>query len=129
MTDTTSPPTDRLHTVTVVFASLVVALPLLVGQVIEAGFDAVNPAHVDPSQDLAYLRELLGFSVGFLGLLLLTVVALIVTLFRRERRLAAIALPLTILAVQLIVGLLALIMTGVVDSVEDSYVNTLSQLR
>ena len=45
MTDTTSPPTDRLHTVTVVFASLVVALPLLVGQVIEAGFDAAFFLH------------------------------------------------------------------------------------
>ena len=125
MTDTTPAPPSRLHTVTVVLASLVIGLPMLFGKFIEAAIDAANPADVDVSQDLAYLRELLGFSFGFLGLLLLIIAALIVTLYRRERRFSAIALPVTILAVQLAVGLLVLLMTGIVDGIEDAYSSTL----
>ena len=122
MTDTAPTHSSRLHTVTTVFASLLIPLPLLFGKLIEAGLDAANPADVDVSQDLAYLRELLGFSFGFLGLLVLVIAALIVTLYRRERRFSAIALPVTILVVQIAVGLLLLVMTGVVDGIEDAYV-------
>jgi len=126
MTNMTPTPSTSLHTAATVFASLLIPLPLLVGKLIEAGLDAANPADVDVSQDLAYLRELLGFSFGFLGLLLLVIAALIVTLYRRERRFGAIALPVTILIVQIVVGLLLLVMTGVVDSIEDAYVLSLS---
>ena len=122
MTDTAPTHSSRLHTVATVFASLLIPLPLLFGKLIEAGLDAANPADVDVSQDLAYLRELLGFSFGFLGLLVLVIAALIVTLYRRERRFSAIALPVTILVVQIAVGLLLLVMTGVVDGIEDTYV-------
>jgi len=125
MTDTTPTPPSRMHTVTVVLASLVIGLPMLFGKLIEAAIDAANPADVDVSQDLAYLRELLGFSFGFLGLLLLIIAALIVTLYRRQHRFSAIALPVTILAVQLAVGLLVLLMTGIVDGIEDAYSSTL----
>ena len=125
MTETPSPHSTRLHTVTVVLASLVIALPMLFGKVIEAAIDSANPAHVDVSQDLAYLRELLGFSFGFLGLLLLIIAALIVTLYRRAHRFSAIALPVTVLVVQLVVGLLVLLMTGIVDGIEDAYVGAL----
>ena len=125
MTDTTPTPPGRLYTVTVVLSSLVIALPMLFGKLIEAGIDAANPAIVDVSLDLAYLRELLGFSFGFLGLLLLIFAALLVHLYRREHRFAAIALPLTVFIVQLIVGILVLLMTGVVDSIEDAYSSTL----
>ena len=125
MSQTVPTPTNRLHTVATVFASLVIALPLLVSTIIEAGLDAANPADVNVSQDLAYLRELLGFGFGFLGLLLVIVAALIATLYRRERRFNAIALPVTILVVQVVVGVMLLVMTGVVDSIEDAYVRSL----
>lgn len=126
MSTMTPTPTTSLHTAATVFASLLIPLPLLVGKLIEAGLDAANPADVDVSQDLAYLRELLGFSFGFLGLLLLVIAALIVSLYRRDRRFGAIALPVAILAVQVVVGVLLLVMTGVVDSIEDAYVLSLS---
>ena len=117
MTEVTPPTTSRLHTATVVLSSLVIALPMLFGKIIEAVIDSANPAKVDISQDLAYLRELLGFSFGFLGLLLLIIAALIVHLYRRDGR-HAIALPVIILAAQLVAGLLVLLMTGLVDSIE-----------
>jgi len=126
MTNMTPTPTPSLHTAATVFASLLIPLPLLVGKLIEAGLDAANPANVDVSQDLAYLRELLGFSFGFLGLLLLIIAALIVTLYRRDRRFSTIALPVTILVVQIVVGVLLLVMTGVVDAIDDAYVLSLS---
>jgi hypothetical protein len=117
MTDATPPRLSRLHTATVVLSSLVIPLPLLFGKIIEAAIDSANPANVDVSQDLAYLRELLGFGFGFLGLLLLIIAALIVHLYRRNGR-HAIALPIVILAAQLVVGVLVLLMTGVVDNIE-----------
>ena len=126
MTEPTPTPTSGLHSIAVVLASLLIPLPMLVGKILEAALDSANPAHVDVSQDLAYLRELLGFSFGFLGLLLLIIVALIVTLYRRSRRFSAIALPVTILVVQIVAGLLVLVFTGVVDSIEDAYVGALS---
>ena len=126
MTNMTPTRTASLHTAATVFASLLVPLPLLVGKLIEAGLESVNPADVDVSHDLAYLRELLGFSFGFLGLLLLIITTLIVTLYSRERRFGAIVLPLTIVVVQIVVGLLLLVMTGVVDSIEDAYVSSLT---
>lgn len=122
MTVTTPTPPSRLYTFTVVLSSLVIALPMLFGKVIEAAIDAANPANVDVSQGLAYLRELLGFGFGFLGVLLLIIAALIVHLHRRGH---SIALPLTILIVQLVVGVLVLLMTGVVDGIEDAYSSTL----
>lgn len=118
MTVTTPTQPNRLYTFTVILSSLVIALPMLFGKLIEAAIDAANPANVDVSQDLAYLRELLGFSFGFLGVLLLIIAALIVHLHRRGH---SIAMPLTILIVQLAVGLLVLLMTGVVDGIEDAY--------
>jgi len=123
MTATTPTPPSRLYTLTVILSSLVIALPMLFGKVIEAAIDAANPANVDVSQGLAYLRELLGFGFGFLGVLLLIIAALIVHLRRRGH---SIALPLTILIVQLVVGLLVLLMTGVVDGIEDAYSSTLA---
>jgi O-antigen/teichoic acid export membrane protein len=125
MTDTTPTQSTRLHTATVVLSSLIIALPMLFGKLVEAAIDAANPAKVDVSQDLAYLREVLGFGFGFLGLLLLVVAAFIVTLYRRNRRFSAIALPVIVLVVQLAVGLLLLLMTGVVNGIEDAYSSTL----
>lgn len=122
MTATTPSQPSRLYTFTVILSSLVIALPMLFGKLIEAAIDAANPANVDVSQDLAYLRELLGFGFGFLGVLLLIIAALIVHLHRRGH---SIALPLTILIVQLVVGLLVLLMTGVVDGIEDAYSSSL----
>jgi hypothetical protein len=126
MTDTTPTRPSRLYTATVVLSSLVIALPMLFGKLIEAAIDAANPAKVDVSQDLAYLRELLGFSFGFLGILLLIVIALIVQRYRKHRSFSAIALPVIVLVAQLVVGLLVLLMTGVVDGIEDAYSSTLA---
>lgn len=125
MSDTTPAPPASLHTVTVVLSSLVIPLPTLLGKIIEAALDSTNPAQVNVGHDLAYLRELLVFSFGFFGVLLLIVVALIAQLYRRESRFSAIALPVTILVVQLIFGVLVLITTGVIDSIEDAYVTSL----
>lgn len=112
---------DRLHTWAVVLSSLVIPLPLIVGALVEAILDSTNPEKVDVTQDLAYLRELLGSSFGSLGILLVSIVALLVTLYLRERTLNALALPLVILAVQVVVGIALLILTGVVDGIENSY--------
>jgi len=124
MTETASPVrrSSRLQTWAVVLSSLVIPLPLLVSATTEAILDSLNPADVDVTQGLAYLRELLGVGFGSLGLLLVAIVVVFVLIYRRERTLDALALPLLILGVQIVVGVTLLVMTGIVDGAEDAWV-------
>jgi len=123
MTETASPVrrSSRLQTWAVVLSSLVIPLPLLVSATTEAILDSLNPADVDVTQGLAYLRELLGVGFGSLGLLLVAIVVVFVLIYRRERTLDALALPLLILGVQIVVGVTLLVMTGIVDGAEDAW--------
>jgi len=109
---TPTAPKSGLHTVAVVLTSLVIGLPLLVGRIVEGVLDTLNPANVDVEQPLAYLREILGSAFGALGLLLLLIVIVLVVLYRRAKSLDAIKLPLVVLAVQVVVGVVALLLSG-----------------
>jgi hypothetical protein len=95
--------------------SVVVGFPILVGRLVEAELDAINPAGVDTTQDFAYLREILGFSFGAVGVLLVAIVVVLAILYRRAKTLDAIALPLLILAVQVVVGVVVLLLTGLIN--------------
>lgn len=110
-----APPTSRLHTVAVVLSSLVIPLPLLTGRLVEAVLDTINPADVDTTQGLAYLSQILGISFGALGVLLVAIVVILAVLYRRATTLDAIALPLLVLAIQIVVGVVSLLLTGLVD--------------
>lgn len=116
MSDTT-PATKRpkLYTLTVVLSSLVIGLPIFVGRVVEGILDTFNPAGVDVAQPLAYLREILGWGFGSLGVLAVVLVVLLVLLYRRARTLDAIALPLVIIAVQVVVGVATLLLSGLAN--------------
>ena len=106
---------SMLYTVTVVLSSLVIGLPIFVGRLVEGILDTVNPAGVDVAQPLAYLREILGWGFGSLGVLAIVIIVLLVLLYRRARTLDAIALPLLILAVQVVVGVLTLLLSGLAN--------------
>lgn len=113
MSETTSvAPKKTLHTLAVVLSSLVIPLPLLVGRAVEAILDTTNPADVDVTQPLAYLREILGWGFGSLGVLLLVIVVIDVMLYRRAKTLDAIGLPLLVLAIQIVVGVVTLLLSG-----------------
>lgn len=116
MSDVTpAPQKSRLYTVATLLSSLVIGLPILVGRIVEAALDTVNPAGVDTSAGLAYLREILVSSFGAVGVLLVVIVVLLAILYRRAKTLDAIALPLLILAVQVVVGVLSLLLSGLAD--------------
>ena len=100
---------------------MIIPFPMLVSTGLEAILDGLNPANVDVSQPLAYLRELLGYGFGLLALLLLAVAVVCVLLYRREGR-AALALPVAIIIAQVVVGISILLLTGAVDGIEDAYV-------
>lgn len=105
----------------VLLSSLIIPFPILVSTGLEAILDGLNPADVDVSQPLAYLRELLGYGFGFLALLLLAVAVVCVLLYRRQGR-AAVALPVAIIIVQIVIGVSILLLNGAVDGIEDAYV-------
>jgi hypothetical protein len=99
-----------LATVAIVLSSVVVALPITVGRIVEGILDTTNPAHLtDTGAGLAYLSEILGWSFGALGVLLLVIIVVYVLVYRRARTLDALKLPLLILAIQIVLGVVAII--------------------
>lgn len=100
-------------TLAVVLSSLLVVFPMLVGRVVEAILDTTNPAGVDVTQPLAYLREILVWGFGSLGVLLVVIVVVLVVSYRRGR---SIALPLIVLAVQVAVGLVMLALGALINN-------------
>jgi hypothetical protein len=99
-----------LNTLAVVLSSIVVALPITVGRIVEGVLDSTNPAQLtDLSAGLAYLSQILAWSFGLLGVLLLAIIVVYVLVYRRARTLDALKLPLLILAIQIVLGVIAII--------------------
>ena len=123
MTDTTvsdttavAPKKSALYAAAIVLSSLVIALPIFVGRVVEAVLDTANPADVDTSADLAYLREILVSSFVVVGLLIVVIIVVLAILYRRAKTLDAIKLPLLILTLQIGIGVITLLLTGLTNT-------------
>ncbi|WP_087132544.1 hypothetical protein [Microbacterium esteraromaticum] len=114
-TDAPRPPESRLHSIAVVLASLIIAVPMLFGRLTEAILDTINPANVDVTQPLAYLSEILAWGFGSLGVLLIALVSVLVVLRIRTRSFKALRLPVLIAVVQIVVGILTLWLSGLAD--------------
>lgn len=112
---------DRLTFWAVLLSSVIVPLPVLAGAGLEALFDGINPAGVDVRQPLAYLRELLGYGFGLLALLLLAIVVVCALLYS-QRGMRALVLPITIVVLQVVMGIGILVLNGIVDGIEASYI-------
>ena len=104
-----------LYTLAIVLSSLVIPLPIFVGKLVEVILKTANPANVDVTSGLAYLREILGWSFGVLGVLLVVIVIVFVLIYRREHTLDVLKLPLMILALQVVIGVLILLFTAVIN--------------
>ena len=104
-----------LRNLAIVLASLIIAVPMVAGRLTEAILDTANPADVDVTQPLAYLREVLAWGFGSLGLLLIVLVVVLIMLYVRTRSFATLALPLLIAVLQIILGLLTLLFSGMTD--------------
>ncbi|CAN5116067.1 hypothetical protein BH11ACT5_BH11ACT5_01800 [soil metagenome] len=122
MSATNPAPRSRLHNLATLASSLLIAFPLLVSSVVKAALFAGNPAKVDITNGLAYLRELLGFGFGSLGLIVLVIVVLFVLAYRQSRSLDALKLPLLILVVQIVAGIAILLFTAISNNAHDNYV-------
>jgi hypothetical protein len=108
--------TSLLFTLAVILSSLIVAVPVTVSRTVEGILDSANPAHLtDTSAGLAYLSEILGWSFGALGVVLVAVIVLFVMIYRRERTLDALRLPLMIVALQIVLGVVAIIFSQLAD--------------
>ena len=109
--------TSLLYTIAVILSSLVFALPVTVGRAVEGILDSSNPDGIkDTGAGLAYLGPILGWSFGVLGVLLLVVIVVYALIYRRERTLDALKLPLLVVAIQIVLGVLALIFTQFTNS-------------
>lgn len=116
-----SPPRRRLYDLALLASSLLIAFPLLVSSLVKAVLFAGNPAKVDLTNGLAYLRELLGFGFGSLGLIVVVILVLFVLAYRQSRSLDSLKLPFLILAVQIVSGVAILLLTAISNGAHDSY--------
>lgn len=104
--------TSLLYTIAVILSSLVFALPFTVGRVVEGILDTANPDGIKATgEGSAYLGQILGWSFGVLGVLLLVVIVVYALIYRRERTLDALKLPLMVVAIQIVLGVLTLVFT------------------
>jgi len=102
--------TSLLFTIAVVLSSVVFALPVTVGRIAEVVIEAINPQGIkDTGGGTAYLAEVLGWGFGSLGVLLVVAIVVYVIIFRRERTLDALRLPLLLIAIQIVLGVIAII--------------------
>jgi hypothetical protein len=86
-------PRPLTDTIAIVLSTLVIPLPIFVGYIILVASRDIN----------------LPIPFAVLGVLLLAIVAVYVLIFRRERTLDALRLPLLILAIQVVMGVLILL--------------------
>jgi len=108
--------TSLLFTLAVVLSSVVFALPVTLSRIVEGVLDSTNPAGLDDTAaGLAYLSPILGWGFGSLAVLLIAVIVVYVLIYRRERTLDALKLPLLLIAIQIVLGVIAIIFTGFVD--------------
>ena len=103
------------YTLAIVLSSLVIPLPIFVGQLVKAILFSSNPATTDLDSGFAYLREILGWGFGSLGVLLVVIVVIFVLIYRREGTLDVLKLPLIILALQIVLGVLVLLFNAIID--------------
>lgn len=125
MSETAPAPRPRLHSVATLVSSLLIAFPLLVSSLVKAVLFAGNPAKVDITNGLAYLRELLGFGFGSLGLIVVVIVVVFVLAYRQTRSLDSLKLPVLILVVQVVAGIAILLLTAISNNAHDTYVSAL----
>jgi len=102
--------TSLLFTIAVVLSSLVFALPVTVAKITEGILDSANPDGIkNTGSGTAYLAPILGWGYGSLAVLLLLVIIVFVIIYCRERTLDALKLPLLIVAIEIVLGVLAII--------------------
>ncbi|MEO5920589.1 MAG: hypothetical protein ABIQ01_05540 [Pseudolysinimonas sp.] len=102
--------TSVLFTMAVVLSSVVFALPVTVSRIVEGILDSSNPDGIkDTGAGLAYLGPILGWGFGSLAVLLLIVIVVYVVIYRRERTLDALKLPLLLIAIQILLGVISII--------------------
>lgn len=102
--------TSLLFTIAVVLSSVVFALPITVARIVEGVLDSANPDGIkDTGAGLAYLGPILGWGFGSLAVLLLIVIVVYVIIYRRERTLDALKLPLLLVAIQILLGVISII--------------------
>ncbi|HEV7741351.1 MAG TPA: hypothetical protein VGO65_02945 [Pseudolysinimonas sp.] len=108
--------TSLLFTIAVVLSSVVFALPVTVAKITEGILDSTNPDRIkDTGSGLSehYIGPILGWGFGLLAVLLLIVIVVFALIYRRERTLDALKLPLMIVAIQILLGVFSIIFNAV----------------
>ena len=122
MSDTTPAQSHRLRDVTTLLSSLLIPIPILVSGFVKAIQFAGNPAGVDITQDLAYLREILVSGFVSLGVIVVVIIVMLVLTYRQARSFAAIRLPLVVFVLQIVLGLVILLFAAISNNAVDTYV-------
>ncbi len=121
MNETTPRPdihSNQPYTIAVILASLFIPITLLTGQVVKLVMDSTNPAGLDDlGAGLAYLTEILIWSFTILAITVAGFLVATIIQFTRTRSFRAIALPVSIAAIQLVIGVAAVIITRAITDI------------
>ena len=118
---TSASPKNGLHTVAVIFASLIIAAPIITGKAVEAIMDSSNPAGLkDLKAPLAYLTEILVSSFTVLAIVLVIFLISTIMLGVRTRAWSAISLPVTVAIIQIVIGIAAILLGQAVSTIDGS---------
>lgn len=108
----------RAHIIAVILASLFIPITVLTGQIVEFIMDSTNPAELaDVSVGLAYLSEILLWSLVVLVVAVIGFLAAVIIQYRRTRSFRSIALPVTIAAGQLVIGVVSVILARAITDI------------
>ncbi|EPR75498.1 hypothetical protein ADILRU_2041 [Leifsonia rubra CMS 76R] len=112
-----SAPQGRLRAVSTVLGSLIIPAPILASELAEAIMDSANPAGLEQlNVPLAYLSEILVTSLAVLAVVIIAFLVSLVMLAMRTKSKRALALPITVAAIQIVVGVLSLVFSQIVSS-------------
>lgn len=110
---TTENRTDRISRAgvgAIVFSSVSVLLPVVIGLLFSGFIKRENPNDVDVTNGLAYLSEIL--TVSWSAIIAFLVVAIVVNVFVVRKDTAGGVIAFVVLALQIVCGVLLLLATG-----------------
>ncbi len=110
-----------LRTIATSIIALTLPLTMLAGVIATAFYKTNNPADVDITGSLAYLRETMTVSIIVFALCVAIVVGLIVKMYRRDQNFVNAKLPMVLLGILIVLVIGIALLNGYTNKVQDQY--------
>lgn len=110
-----------LRTIATALTALTLPIVMIVTTIAGAYYKTTNPADVDITQGLAYLRETMTIGVAVFVVCIVVIIGLIVAMYRRDHNFAQAKLPMALLATMVIIMGVVILTSNYTNEVQDQY--------